>query len=189
MSIGRSALDAIKSALGIASPSKEFAKVGVFSIEGLIKGMDSQEHALLSEGEALANALPDAFANAMLALSVNVDDLIDTDYNPVITPVIDPTQFDSGMGYLNSILNNGLANVMPIGDMDYNAQFGGKLDDLLDSNRQVAASFASNSIDYTLLGVAVANALIQSGVHVEMDGGELMGYLAGQIQDTRRMYS
>lgn len=189
MSIGRSALDAIKSALGIASPSKEFAKVGVFSIEGLIKGMDSQEHALLSEGEALANALPDAFANAMSALSVNVDDLIDTDYNPVITPVIDPTQFDSGMGYLNSILNNGLANVMPIGDMDYNAQFGGKLDDLLDSNRQVAASFASNSIDYTLLGVAVANALIQSGVHVEMDGGELMGYLAGQIQDTRRMYS
>lgn len=189
VSIGKSALDAIKKALGIASPSKEFAKVGVFSIEGLIKGMDSQERFLLSEGEALANALPDAFENAMSALSVNVDDLINTDFNPVITPVIDPTQFDSGMSYLNSILNNGLANVMPIGDMDYNAQFGGKLDDLLDSNRQVAASFASNSIDYTLLGVAVANALIQSGVHVEMDGGELMGYLAGQIQDTRRMYS
>lgn len=187
--IGKSALDAIKRALGIKSPSREFAKVGVFSIAGLIQGMDSQERALLAEGESLANALPNAFTNAMSALSVGVDDLIDTDYNPVITPVIDPTQFDSGMGYLNSVLNNGLANVMPIGDMDYNAQFGGKLDDLLDSNRQVAATFASNAIDYKLLGTEVANALIAAGVHVEMDGGELMGYLAGQIQDTRRMYS
>lgn len=187
--IGKSALDAIKRALGIKSPSREFAKVGVFSIAGLIQGMDSQERALLAEGESLANALPNAFTNAMSALSVGVDDLIDTDYNPVITPVIDPTQFDSGMGYLNSVLNNGLANVMPIGDMDYNAQFGGKLDDLLDSNRQVAATFASNAIDYKLLGAEVANALIAAGVHVEMDGGELMGYLAGQIQDTRRMYS
>ena len=188
VAIGKSALDAIKKALGIASPSKEFIAVGEFSIEGLILGMDSQEKRLVLEGEQLAKTIPDAFANTLSALSVNIDDLIDTDYSPVITPVIDPTKFDSGMSYLNGVINGGLSNILPIGDMDYNAQFGGKLDDLLDSNRQVAATFASNSIDYTLLGTAVANALISAGVHVEMEGGELMGYLAGQIQDTRRMY-
>ena len=187
--IARNVRNATENTMEVASPSKVMYRIGRFIGEGLVLGMASEETKIYKSSEEMAGQIPDGFNDALTAMSVNVDDLIDTDYNPVITPVIDPTQFDSGMGYLNSILNNGLANVMPIGDMDYNAQFGGKLDDLLDSNRQVAASFASNSIDYTLLGVAVANALIQSGVHVEMDGGELMGYLAGQIQDTRRMYS
>lgn len=171
------------------SPSKLMRGIGDFAAEGLIIGLANRIGDTYDTGVRLAQAVPNAFDAVLSAASISVDDLIDTDYSPVITPVIDPTQFDSGMGYLNNVLNNGLANIMPIGEMDYNAQFGGKLDDLLDSNRQVAATFASNSIDYTLLGTAVANALIASGVHVEMDGGELMGYLAGQIQDTRRMYS
>lgn len=171
------------------SPSKLMRGIGDFAAEGLIIGLANRIGDTYDTGVRLAQAVPNAFDAVLSAASVSMDDLIDTDYNPVITPVIDPTQFDSGMGYLNSVLNNGLANVMPIGDMDYNAQFGGKLDDLLDSNRQVAATFASNAIDYKLLGTEVANALIAAGVHVEMDGGELMGYLAGQIQDTRRMYS
>lgn len=171
------------------SPSKLMRGIGDFAAEGLIIGLANRIGDTYDTGVRLAQAVPNAFDAVLSAASVSIDDLIDTDYSPVITPVIDPTQFDSGMGYLNNVLNNGLANIMPIGEMDYNAQFGGKLDDLLDSNRQVAETFASNSIDYTLLGNAVANALIRSGVHVEMDGGELMGYLAGEIQDTRRMYS
>lgn len=185
--ITRNVRTASEATMQVASPSKVMYRIGRFIGEGLILGMDSEGTKIYNAAEEMSEQVPDGFNGALTALSV--DDLVDMDFNPVITPVIDPTQFDSGMGYLNNVLNNGLANVMPIGEMDYNAQFGGKLDDLLDSNRQVAATFASNSIDYTLLGTAVANALIASGVHVEMDGGELMGYLAGQIQDTRRMYS
>lgn len=170
------------------SPSKLMRGIGAFAGEGLILGLSDKIDGAYKTGVQLAQAVPDAFDTVLSAASIAVDDLIDTDFNPVITPVIDPTQFDSGMGYLNSVLNRGLSNVMPIGDMDYNAQLNGKLNELLDANHMVADSFSSNSIDYSMLGIAVANALIQSGVHVEMDGGELMGYLAGQIQDARRTF-
>jgi phage-related protein len=39
-SVARSALNAAKSFLGIASPSKEFAKVGKFTMEGFAQGIE-----------------------------------------------------------------------------------------------------------------------------------------------------
>ncbi len=187
-SLASAAARATKVTFQEKSPSKLMRGIGDFAAEGLIIGMANRINDTYNTGVSLAKAVPEAFDTVLSAASIAVDDLIDTDFNPVITPVIDPTQFDSGMGYLNSVLNRGLSNVMPIGDMDYNAQLNGKLNELLDANHMVADSFSSNAIDYSMLGIAVANALIQSGVHVEMDGGELMGYLAGQIQDARRTF-
>ena len=127
----------------------------------------------------MASSVPDAFSDALNGMAYGIDDLIDTDYSPVITPVIDPAQFDSGLNYLNGMLNGSL-NDFSIGNVNYNEEFSGKLDSIV--------ALMRNGIDYGLLGQAVANALISSGVHVEMDGGQLVGYIAGEIQDARRMF-
>ena len=87
-----------------------------------------------------------------------------------------------------SALNISAPNDLSIGTVNYNQEFASKLSDYADINRQAIAAVANNAIDYDILGVAVANALIRSGVHVEMDSGEFVGYLAGEINDVRRMY-
>ena len=185
--ISRNIAKTTERTMEVKSPSKVMFRIGKFVGEGLFLGIAAEATRVYSASKNMAEQIPEGFNDTLTALSV--DDMVDLDYSPVITPVIDSTKFDTGMSKLNGVINRSFSNISPIEDMDYNAQFGGKLDDLLDSNRQVASVFASNSIDYSLLGTAVANALIRAGVHVEMDGGELMGYLAGQIQDTRRMYS
>ena len=55
--IGRSALGAIKSALGIASPSKEAAKVGEWFGEGAIVGMKSTENDIVAESKRMSEAM------------------------------------------------------------------------------------------------------------------------------------
>lgn len=55
--IGCSALNAIKSALGIASPSKEAAKVGAWFGEGAIQGMRSTERGIAAEATRMSEAM------------------------------------------------------------------------------------------------------------------------------------
>lgn len=55
--IGCSALDAIKSALGIASPSKEAAKVGKWFGQGAVVGMRSTEGDILAESRRMSDAM------------------------------------------------------------------------------------------------------------------------------------
>lgn len=55
--IGNRALDAIKKTLGIASPSKEAAKIGAFFGEGLVVGMDGTRRDVARSASGLADAM------------------------------------------------------------------------------------------------------------------------------------
>lgn len=55
--VGNTALNAIKSALGIASPSKEAAIVGAFFDQGLIAGMRKEEAAVAKQAASLETAM------------------------------------------------------------------------------------------------------------------------------------
>lgn len=64
--IGMSALNAIKWALGIASPSKEAAKVGEWFGQGAVVGMESTEQAIAAESSRLAELMglsPDPYGS------------------------------------------------------------------------------------------------------------------------------
>ncbi len=56
-SVGRSALGAIKNALGIASPSKEAAKVGEWFGQGAVVGMKSTEDDIAAESKRMSEAM------------------------------------------------------------------------------------------------------------------------------------
>lgn len=185
--LGVTAIQAAKRATKEHSPSKVFHEIGYFVGEGFILGMKSEIPKTYKMGTKLAETVPTAFENTLSALSLNIDDLLETDYNPVITPVINSTEFDSGMYRLSSAINSRLGDIS-VGNLNYTGELSSQLSDYNDINRRAIDLMASNTLDYNLLGVAVANALINAGVHVEMDGGQLMGYLAGEISDARRMY-
>lgn len=179
---------AAKDALKINSPSKVFMALGEGIDEGLIKGIDNDMLLVADAAKDLAYSVPEGFYDGMDRLSIDVDDLLDTDYNPVITPVINSAQFDSDLSRLSYALNGSINN-LSVGNLNYTGELSAKLDDYNDINRQAVEAISKNGIDYDLLGVAVANALIRSGVHVEIDGGQLMGYLAGEVSAARRQFS
>lgn len=185
--LGVTAIRAAKRATKENSPSKVFHEIGYFVGEGFILGMKSEIPKTYKMGTKLAETVPTAFEDTLGALSLSIDDLLETDYNPVITPVINSTEFDSGMYRLSSAINGRLSDIS-VGNLNYTGELSSQLSDYNDINRRAIDLMASNTLDYNLLGVAVANALINAGVHVEMDGGQLMGYLAGEISDARRMY-
>lgn len=186
--LAKSAVKTAKKVLDQNSPSKVFMGIGEGVGEGFVLGIGNETRSVVKSSAKLAGAIPDAFSDTLKDMSYGIDDLINTDYNPVISPVIDPTNFNADLSMLSSSLNSRLASDVAFGTFNYNETFAGKFDELNDTNRLALKAFADGAIDYNALGQSVANALIRSGVHVEMDGGQLMGYLAGEIQDARRMY-
>lgn len=55
--IGKDILNGVKGALGISSPSKEMAKLGVFAGQGLVLGLESMAGQIASAAEAAAETL------------------------------------------------------------------------------------------------------------------------------------
>ena len=177
----------VRAKFQVKSPSRVFMGIGQNLVQGLINGMDDLLGEAATAGSDLSGTVVDSFGNSLNGMAIGMDDLLDTDYNPVITPVINSAEFDSNLQQLSAMMNHRLSDSMNIGSVNYNETFAGKLDAVADINKQAMQQFAESAIDYELLGMSVANALIRSGVHVEMDGGQLMGYLAGEIRDVRRM--
>ena len=88
--IGRSALDAIKSALGIKSPSREAKKVGKFFSQGLGIGIDENKDYAVSKANELANDTLDALN--MDAMSIDLSDIDIPDAMARISMAIDDSQ-------------------------------------------------------------------------------------------------
>lgn len=186
----RMATAAVKEAKRVTkekSPSRVFKEIGFFAGEGFVIGIDKSVPYVAKASRNMANQSIDSFESALGSAAINIEDILDTDYNPVITPVINPTQFDYDLSMLSSRLNGGIVRDLNVGSLNYTGEIIGKFDDIAELNRSAMEQLAENAIDYNKLGVSVANALINAGVHVEMDGGQLMGYLAGEIADASRM--
>lgn len=185
--MGRAAANAAKQGAEVASPSKLTIETGQFIGEGLIVGMINRMSKVVETGKKLGKTAIEGCNEAVSGMALSIQDVMDTDYEPVITPVINPAQFNSDLSSLNRAMNMNMNRIVLDG-MNYNAELNAKMVDYADSNNRALQAIADGVIDYNLLGTAVATALINSGIHVEMDGGQLMGYLAGEIRDVRRMY-
>jgi tape measure domain-containing protein len=181
------AIRAARNKAEVKSPSRVFMRIGNYVSEGFAIGIRQGTGEAAKAGADLAGSIPDAFENVLDNLSIDIEDILDTDYSPEITPVINATSFNSGIGRLRTALGTSF-NDLSIGNLNYAGELSARLSDANELNQQMVDAMSNNAIDYNLLGASVANALIQSGVHVEIDGGQLMGYLAGEVASARRMY-
>lgn len=185
--LAAAAIRAAKQKAEVKSPSRVFMRIGNYVSEGFAIGIRQGTGDAAKAGADLAGSIPDAFGNVLDNLSIDIEDILDTDYSPEITPVINATSFNSGIGRLRAALGTSF-NDLSIGNLNYAGELSAKISDANELNQQMVDAMSENAIDYNLLGASVANALIQSGVHVEIDGGQLMGYLAGEVASARRMY-
>jgi len=92
---------AIKKALGIKSPSREFMKIGDWSTQGLAKGLESSTAAVTAAETVGHNAI-DAMRKTLTGLSDIVGD--EVDINPTIKPVLDLTDVRKGAGQISGMM-------------------------------------------------------------------------------------
>ena len=89
----RSALNAAKRTLGIASPSKEFAKVGEYSMLGFVKGLSDETSSVTRASEESAKAVSARFKEN-LDLAPPDNPWVDIE-PPTIKPVVDLSEVEA----------------------------------------------------------------------------------------------
>lgn len=103
-SVASDALNAAKSRLGIASPSKKFALLGRYVDEGFASGISSYSGLVDRSAKEIGTAAisgANSVLNTLNALLENGMEL-----SPTIRPVLDTSMINPGMGYLNNAFRN-----------------------------------------------------------------------------------
>jgi len=103
-SIADGAMDSIKKTLGIHSPSTVFRKIGIYTIQGMVNGITAMGKMVGRVTENVGNLA----INGMNKSIDKVADLLSTDVDaePTITPVLDLSEIQNGVGKMNSMFNN-----------------------------------------------------------------------------------
>ena len=100
MDVVRGAVDGVKRFLGMRSPSRLMMQYGEYFDQGFINGIQNLGSDVSSASKGIAKTAVDGVKNAMSRM---VDVLeADDEFNPVITPIIDMTNIDSGLSGMNS---------------------------------------------------------------------------------------
>jgi tape measure domain-containing protein len=101
--IAAAMLRAIKKALGIKSPSREFMTVAEYSVEGLSNGLKKYSHVAAKSAENVGDTALEALRRSMSGIS----DVVTTDanFNPIIRPVLDLTNVRSDASKIAGLLS------------------------------------------------------------------------------------
>ena len=94
------AINAAKDALKINSPSKVFIEIGKFVDQGFIVGLDKYASGVAKTATNVADKVVDNFSKPLSSLN----DLVDINANPVITPVLDLSNVQANSRRLNSMI-------------------------------------------------------------------------------------
>ena len=109
-SIGRSALDTIKSVIKQGSPSKVTTESGMFTGMGFVLGLLSQKKAAISAARDVAKSSTDMLeATVMRAMDIMSNS---SDYTPTIRPVLDLANVNAGMTSISSMFNSAKATAI-----------------------------------------------------------------------------
>lgn len=98
--LAESMIAAIKKALGIKSPSKEFKSVGEFSVDGLIQGLTSAIPEIEKTSAELGKKTIDSLRESLSEVPAILDDM---DMQPTIRPVLDLSDVKRGFGSIGSM--------------------------------------------------------------------------------------
>ena len=107
VSAAKAALDAAKDFLGINSPSREFMKVGKWSDEGMVKGLEAGAKGIEKASEKNAEGALDSMVKVMAGAS----DILEKTgtSSPTITPVMDLSEIQNGAKTIGDLFGDGYA--------------------------------------------------------------------------------
>ena len=107
MGVCQQAIGAARTALGIASPSKEFIEIGNYAMEGFVLGIKNSGSSVVNATESMAQTAINATKDAISRLSDAVTNGIDTE--PTIRPVLDLSNVESGTRRINAMFSRNQA--------------------------------------------------------------------------------
>lgn len=151
------AKNAAEAALGIASPSKVFYKIGDYAGQGLVNALGDYNSKTYEAGSTMAEYAKRGLSNALSQIQDTIDSDLDT--QPTIRPVLDLTNVRSGAAAIGGLFGNGvsvgtLASVNSIGSMMNSRIQNGSNDDVISAIDRLGASLANASGDtYMIDGV------------------------------------
>ena len=181
--LATNAWNAIKKTLDEHSPSRVTFGGGMNFVLGFVNGMVAYTKEAVSAARSVALATLDSFDESM----------DDASFSPMITPVIDSSKLQNGIDSIGNLIDT-VPTTIGIDGVNTNQKMASSID-LMDSSLRSEIQALSASVarleatSADSIAAAVTQSLLAAGIYVRMDSGELMGYLAGQIQDARRMYS
>lgn len=93
---------AAKKALDINSPSRKFRWLGIYTGEGLSLGIDDSTEMVKNSSQNMANSALDTMRKSL----GQIDNILNNsyDYNPVITPVLDLSNLDTGFRQIDGMM-------------------------------------------------------------------------------------
>ena len=101
------AYNAAMAAIDAHSPSRLFANMGGFIAAGLSMGIENGTGTVIGSSEAMANGAIQSASGIIGMMGQMLND--DLDANPTISPVLDLTGFNAGVGQMqNALDNNGM---------------------------------------------------------------------------------
>lgn len=107
--IGQGLLEGAKNILGIKSPSKEFYKIGVFSTQGLVGGLDATAKNVYASAQGVGASAVDGLSKSLSEMSsVSLDGI---DMTPTIRPVLDLSAIRKDSSLINGILTPNMLQV------------------------------------------------------------------------------
>jgi len=110
--MAKDALHSAEHALGIKSPSIEFAKVGMYSCLGFSRGLVRYASVVMDSASNLGTSAVDSLKSAISKISGVVNDNLDS--TPVIKPVMDLSNVTEGSKRINGLLSGAKLNLSSI---------------------------------------------------------------------------
>lgn len=165
--IGSEALGALQGFLGIQSPSKKARESGTWFTQGFIDGIGSLKKQAVTETESLASSV-------LGALSPDLE----TDYQPSVTPVLDLTNIQNGIGIMDGMFES-MSGILGI-----NSSIDAKTSLSQQAMQALSAGSDYSSILNGMLGLREDLAKyneIMSKLQIVMDTGTMVGQLTPGI--------
>lgn len=107
--VGNASGKAFKAAFKEASPSKVTRAIGRFASMGLALGITDLKDRVVKDSTSVANGAIDSMSETLSNMSQNLSS--DSDYSPTITPVLDLSEVEKGMGRIGQMTEDSTINV------------------------------------------------------------------------------
>ena len=150
------------------SPSKVFFKNGMYIIQGLLNGIDSNEGDARKSIADLANSIVTSFGDPLNYISKIASGELQVD--PSIQPVLDTSRIQRGSAAIGTMLNG---QAVTIGGLS--GQIAADIGELDSRNLDVVMELRALREEMALMGEDITN------MQIVMDTGALVGATAGQM--------
>ena len=154
--MAKAALSAAEAELGVESPSKEFYKVGRFSVIGFTNALVDYSYKAYNSGASMASYAKRGLSDAIARVSDIVENGIDT--QPTIRPVVDLSNVKNSANAINGMLTMqpslaALSNVSAINLM-MNRRQNGTNSDVISAIKDLGKKMGNTTNNYSVNGVS-----------------------------------